>query len=76
VQQWFLLHECFCISGSCTVSNNDGQIKKDFVLSDPQSCLLLETKDWHTMHSFSKNTILLVLASEYFDKEDYINAPY
>ena len=65
-----------CINGTCTVSNHDGEIQEDFVLDGPQKCLFLETNDWHTMHEFSVNTILLVLASEYFDVSDYIYEPY
>ena len=30
----------------------------------------------HTMHHFSKDAILMVLASEYFDPHDYIYEPY
>ena len=27
---------------------------------------------WHEMHDFSKDCVLLVLASEYYDESDYI----
>lgn len=58
------------------MSNNNGTKKDDFVLSNPNRCLVLETYDWHEMHSFSKDAILLVLASESFDPDDYIYEPY
>jgi len=66
----------FCIQGSCTISNNDGSKQEDFVLDKPSKCLILEPKDWHVMHHFTKDAILMVLASEYFDPSDYIRDNY
>ena len=65
-----------CIHGSCIVSNNDGEIREDFILDHPNKCLILETKDYHIMHSFSPDSVLLVLASTYFDPADYIWEDY
>ncbi len=65
-----------CINGSCIVSNNDGNKKEDFLLDHPSKCLILEEKDWHTMHHFTKDAVLLVLASTEFDPEDYIYEEY
>jgi dTDP-4-dehydrorhamnose 3,5-epimerase-like enzyme len=65
-----------CIAGSCIVSNNDGVLNHDYVLDHPSKCLILEPKDWHTMHHFTPNAVLLVMASEYFDKDDYIFEEY
>ncbi|MEJ7779038.1 MAG: FdtA/QdtA family cupin domain-containing protein [Daejeonella sp.] len=65
-----------CINGTCTVSNHDGKKQEDLVLDSPEKCLFLETYDWHIMHEFSSNAILLVLASESFDVSDYIYEPY
>ena len=65
-----------CLQGSCKISNNTGSEKQDFILDSPQKCLILETTDWHIMHNFSKDAILMVLASEYFDASDYIYEPY
>lgn len=65
-----------CIHGSCIVSNNDGEKKEDFVLDHPSKCLILETKDWHTMHHFTPDAVLLVFASTQFDPNDYIFEDY
>lgn len=65
-----------CIHGSCIVSNNDGEKKEDFLLDHPSKCLILETKDWHTMHHFTPDAVLLVLASTEFDPSDYIYEEY
>ena len=60
------------INGSCDVFV--GKIHKyiKYKIDSPSKCLLLDPEDFHWMSNFSKNSILLVLASEEFDKEDYI----
>ena len=65
-----------CLRGSCHIHNNDGNSKTEFVLDMPHKCLILEPADWHTMDNFTPDAILMVLASEYFDKNDYIFEPY
>ena len=46
------------------------------ILDNPNKCLIVEPEDWHTMDNFSKDAVLLVLASEYYDASDYIDKPY
>jgi WxcM-like, C-terminal len=65
-----------CIKGTCIVSNDDGKTKTDFLLDTPDKLLILGTADWHTMHHFSPDAILMVFASEYFEQADYIFEPY
>ncbi len=48
----------------------------NFELTKPDECLILAPEDWHTMSSFSPDCILLVLANEYYNPEDYIVIPY
>ena len=70
------IQAAICIKGSCVVSNNDSVHKEDFYLDQPSKCLIIEPNDWHTMHQFTEDAILMVLASEYFDSEDYIYEEY
>lgn len=65
-----------CIQGSCRITNNDNTKVEVFNLDSPEKCLILEPQDWHIMHDFSPNAILLVLASTAFDPKDYIYEPY
>lgn len=65
-----------CIKGRCIISNNDGEKKEEFILDSPDKCLILEPKDWHEMHHFTPDAILMVLASEYFEEKDYIFEKY
>jgi hypothetical protein len=70
------IQAAICIQGSCSIYCNDGKTETTFDLDRPDKCLLLNPEDWHTMHSFTPDSILMVLASEFFKQEDYIFEPY
>ena len=61
------------VSGSCKVTLDDGRTKRTFELNEPASGLLQKALVWGTMHDFSDDCVLLVLASEHYNAEDYIN---
>lgn len=65
-----------CVAGCCNVFVNDGINKKNYILNNPKKCLILEPEDWHTMRSDIDLTTLLILASEFYDVEDYIDKSY
>src|SRR5688572_24305862 len=65
-----------CIQGECKIYNHDGNTAEVFHLSKPNKCLVLEPTDWHKMYEFSPDAILMVLASEFFDPNDYIFEEY
>ena len=62
------------INGACEilVKNKKKKLISSYKLNKPNKGILLYPDDWHTMKSLKKNTILLVLSSEYFKKSDYI----
>lgn len=62
----------FCLRGSITVVLEDGKRRETVTLDKPNVGVLLEPYIWHEMHDFKKDTILLVLASENYDPDDYI----
>ena len=71
------IQAAICISGSCRIwNNNNNHVVRDFLLDSPENCLIIDPEDWHYMYDFSKDAILLVLASEYFSPDDYIYEPY
>ncbi|WP_276485263.1 sugar 3,4-ketoisomerase [Paraflavitalea pollutisoli] len=70
------IQAAICLTGSCEIYNNDGNTEQQFLLDAPHKCLVLEPSDWHTMSNFTENAILMVLASEYYEQEDYIFKPY
>jgi WxcM-like, C-terminal len=63
------------LNGMITVYMNDGVISDSVVLSQPNQCLLVEPKDWHTM-KFGSGAVLLVMSSHLYDRNDYIDTPY
>ena len=60
-----------CIKGRCTVNIEKGVTGESFSLETPDTCMILDPSDWHTLSDFSKDSILLVLASEHYDSSDY-----
>lgn len=65
-----------CLGGSCEIYVNNGEVENKYILNNPAKCLVLDTKDWHTMDKFTRNAILLVLSSEHYDINDYIDEKY
>ena len=60
------------ISGSCKVTLDNGSSKKTFNLNKPNIGLFQDSLIWGTMHDFSHDCILLVLADREYDESDYI----
>ncbi|MBO2636485.1 WxcM-like domain-containing protein [Shewanella algae] len=61
-----------CLSGSCKFILDDGLNKEDIILSSPEQGLLIDSVLWREMHDFSDDCVLMVLASEHYDENDYI----
>ena len=63
------------VSGSvkvkCINSKGDEEI---FVLNTPEKGLLLQGLVWREMFDFSEGAVLLVLASENYNEEDYVRS--
>lgn len=70
------IQAAICLHGSCDVTSKNGILHQNFTLDHPNKCLILQPEDWHTMQKFSKDSVLLVLASSFFDPDDYIFEPY
>ena len=60
------------VSGSFTVTLDNGLNKQSFLLNHPYQGLLVETDIWRTLDDFSSGAVCLVLAEDPFDEEDYI----
>lgn len=59
-------------SGSFSVTLDDGQEKKLFNLNRSYYGLLIVPGIWRTIDDFSSGAVLLCLASDHYDAEDYI----
>ncbi len=60
------------ISGSFNVTLDDGTNKTTYLLNHPYQGLFIDKSIWRTLDDFSSGAVCLVLASEYFEEEDYI----
>ncbi len=62
-----------CVSGSCKflLINQDGS-RNEVELNTPDTGLLIEHMVWREMFDFSPDCVLMVLADDYYDENDYI----
>lgn len=61
-----------CIHGSCKILLDDGNEKKIVPLEKPYEGLYVSNAMWREMYDFSKDAVLMVLASELYNEDDYI----
>lgn len=64
------------LNGSIDINIQTREEDICFHLSSPDQVLILDPEDWHTMDNFTKDSVLLVLCSHSWSKEDYIYEPY
>ena len=62
----------FCVHGSCKVLLDNGKEKKIVPLERPYEGLYIPGNMWREMYDFSSDAVLMVLASEIYNEEDYI----
>lgn len=64
------------LSGSAKVKVFDyqGNVQEIVELDSPDKGLFLENMVWKEMYDFSDGSVMLVLASEHFDKDEYIGS--
>lgn len=67
-----LMQLAFCIKGSCNMIMDNGVEKQQVRIDKSNIGLMIPPMVWHEMHDFSKDCVMLVLASDYYDEADYI----
>ncbi|MGN5151051.1 sugar 3,4-ketoisomerase [Aeromonas enteropelogenes] len=60
------------VSGSCRFILDNGKNRVEVVLNDPSKGLLIESFVWREMHDFTEDCVLIVLASDLYNEDDYI----
>ena len=60
------------VNGSCKVTLDDGKEKEVFDLNEPNLGLFQDALIWGSMHDFSSDCVLMVLADDIYDSKDYI----
>lgn len=67
------LHQLIvAVSGSFSVTLDDGSIKRTYTLNRPYKGLLVVPGIWRTLDDFSSGAVCMVLASEGYTEDDYI----
>ncbi len=61
-----------CVRGRCSVVVDDGTNRRELLLDRPSLGLYLPPMTWGIQYKFSPDAMLLVLATDYYDPEDYI----
>jgi UDP-2-acetamido-3-amino-2,3-dideoxy-glucuronate N-acetyltransferase len=60
------------VKGSVHVVADDGVRREQFVLDRPDVGLYMPPMTWGIQHRYSPDAVLLVLASRYYENEDYV----
>ncbi|MDE7420542.1 MAG: FdtA/QdtA family cupin domain-containing protein [Muribaculaceae bacterium] len=60
------------VSGSFSVTLDDGHLKRTVLLNRPYKGLLIVPGLWRTIEDFSSGAVCMVLASAEYDEDDYI----
>jgi len=63
-----------CVAGKCRFIMDDGERREEFWLDSPAKGVRIRPMQWHEMHDFSEDCVLLVLADDYYDEADYIRS--
>ena len=61
-----------CTSGSCKILLDDGKEKTEVLLDKAEKGLFVGKNIWREMYDFSEGCVLMVLANEYYDPDEYI----
>ena len=61
-----------CVHGTVSVVADDGRRRREFVLDRPDRGLHLPPMVWGIQYKYSRDAVLLVFASEFYDADDYI----
>jgi len=67
------LHQfLICLKGSCSVVADDGENRTDIRLSRPNVGIYIPPMIWTVQYNYSPDAVMLVLASDFYQPEDYI----
>lgn len=61
-----------CVKGSCKFLLDNGKKRKIIELNSPDTGLYIGKNLWREMFDFSSDCVLMVLASDYYNEDEYI----
>lgn len=62
-----------CVHGSCRITADNGTARQEFVLDAADKGVHLPPMVWVSTHHFSPDAVLLVLSSDLYDPNEYLN---
>lgn len=60
------------VKGECRFLLDDGKSVEHVLLDSPMVGLVIEPMVWHEMYDYSSDNVLMILADDYYDENDYI----
>jgi dTDP-4-dehydrorhamnose 3,5-epimerase-like enzyme len=63
-----------CVRGACKVLLQDGKEEMEILLNKPNMGLYIGAMIWREIHDLSQDCVVVVLADQYYDEDDYIRA--
>jgi UDP-2-acetamido-3-amino-2,3-dideoxy-glucuronate N-acetyltransferase len=61
-----------CVKGTCRVLLDDGNVRSEVLLDSPRTGVFIPAMVWGVQFDYSPDAVLLVLASDKYDADDYI----
>jgi len=61
-----------CVKGTCSVVVDDGTQRRELLLDRANLGLFIPARIWATQYKYSRDAVLLVFASDFYDPADYI----
>lgn len=61
-----------CVNGSCSLVVDDGEKSQEILLDRPNIGVYLPHMVWGIQYKYSEDAVLLILASDVYNAEDYI----
>lgn len=61
-----------CVKGSCSIMVDDGENREEHCLDSPGLAIHIPPMVWSVQYKYSLDGVLLVLASDIYDPDDYI----
>jgi len=63
-----------CLTGSCRMVVSDGVSTQSVWLDTPGKGMVIDNMIWHEIYDFSSDCMLLVIADDYYNEDDYIRS--
>ncbi|UQB42408.1 WxcM-like domain-containing protein [Thiomicrospira microaerophila] len=61
-----------CLAGSCRFVLDDGTQRQEITLNNPLKGLIIDEWIWREMHDFTTDCVLMLIANQPYDEQDYI----